>query len=376
MVYKEYGKTGKKLSVVGNGGTKRFNKELSIEKNAEILLYSFEQGINHFDTCEFYNHSGCEDIYGHAIKQLKRNSFYSSSKSCPLGPMNCDAKEKVRAAVQTSLERMNLDRFDFYYLWQVKTMSEYEAAMRPGGFMEGLMDLKSEGLIGQILFSAHMQGDEIIPILNTGHFEGVLLNMNILNFPYTLAAAKRAKELGMGVGVMSPLAGGLIPQHEDRLGIHIKSGETLTESAIRFITHLPWVDFAYFGMRSREETDNVCKFAEGEYLLDDMEIADILSKIGDGLTDACTSCMYCMESCPQNIPIASYMQLYNMVYVFNEPEEKFKNSLNFARDWMSLACRRADAKDCIRCGKCETACTQKINIIERLQRIAEYESSF
>jgi predicted aldo/keto reductase-like oxidoreductase len=200
--------------------------------------------------------------------------------------------------------------------------------------------------------------------------------MNILNFPYTLMAAKRAKELGMSVGAMSPLAGGLIPEHQDRLNINIKDGETLTESAIRFITHLPWVDFAYFGMRSREQTDSVCKFAEGEYLLNDKEIADIQSKIGGGLTDACTSCMYCMDGCPKNIPIASYMQLYNMVYVFNRPEEDFKKSLNFARDWMSLACRKADAKDCIRCGRCEIACTQKINITERLQRIAEYESTF
>lgn len=255
MIYKEYGKTGKKLSVVGNGGTKRFDRELSVEENEEILLYSFEQSINHFDACEFYNHSGCEDIYGHAIKQLKRDTFYSSSKACPLGPMNCGTKEKVRADVQKSLERMNLDKFDFYYLWQVKTMDEYKAAMRSGGFMEGLTDLKSEGLIGHILFSAHMQGDEIIPILEMGDFEGVLLNMNILNFTYTLMAAKRAKELGMGVGATSPLAGGLIPQHQDRLGIHIKDGETLTESAIRFITHLPWVDFAYFGMHSREQTE-------------------------------------------------------------------------------------------------------------------------
>jgi len=374
MIYRKYGKTGKHLSVVGNGGTKRFNKELSVEENAEILLYSFEKGINHFDTVEFYNHSGCEDIYGCAIKQLKRDTFYSSSKTCPLGPMNCDTKEKVRETVQKSLERMNLDRFDFYYLWQVKTMNEYEIAMRPGGTMEGIFDLKSEGLIGHILFSAHMQGDEIIPILNTGQFEGVLLNMNILNFPYTLMAAQRAKELDMGVGVMSPLSGGLIPEHEDRWGINIKDDETLTESAIRFITHLPWVDFAYFGMRSREQIESVCKFADGDYFLNDIEIADIQAKIGNGLTNACTSCMYCMESCPKNVPIASYMQLYNMVYIFNKSEEDFKKSLNFARDWMSLACRKADAKDCVKCGVCETMCTQKLNIIERLQRIAEYEN--
>jgi predicted aldo/keto reductase-like oxidoreductase len=218
-----------------------------------------------------------------------------------------------------------------------------------------------------------MQGGEIVPLLETGRFEGVLLSMNILNFPFTLMAAKRAKELGMGVGVMSPLGGGLIPQHEERLNIHIREGETLTESAIRFITHLPWVDYAYFGMRSREQIDSVCKHSEGEYFLSEAEIVDVQVKIGEGLTDACTSCMYCMDVCPKSISIASYMQLYNSVYLFGEPEERFQKSRGFAREWSHLACRRAEAKDCVECGSCETACTQKIKIVDRMRRIAEYE---
>jgi len=187
MIYKDYGKTGKKLSVVGNAGS-RFDKSLPVEHHAEMLLYAFEQGVNHFDTCAYYNHSHCEDIYGLAIKQLKRDSFFASSKTCPQPPHNHDTKEKVKAEVRRSLERMNLDRFDFYYLWQVKTAADYELAMRPGGMYEGLLELKSEGLIGHICVSVHMPGDEVIQVIETGSFEGVLLSANILNFPYTLAA--------------------------------------------------------------------------------------------------------------------------------------------------------------------------------------------
>jgi predicted aldo/keto reductase-like oxidoreductase len=39
-----------------------------------------------------------------------------------------------------------------------------------------------------------------------------------------------------------------------------------------------------------------------------------------------------------------------------------------------LAKRKADAKDCIKCGACEKECTQHIDIISRLEEIAEIEA--
>ena len=49
MRYKEFGKTGKMLSVFGFGGAK-FRNGKSVEENAERVIYAYEKGINHFDS--------------------------------------------------------------------------------------------------------------------------------------------------------------------------------------------------------------------------------------------------------------------------------------------------------------------------------------
>jgi uncharacterized protein len=79
MKYREFGNTGKKLSVIGCGGAK-FSNEKTIEENAERLLHAHSLGINHFDSSPGYNYCNCEDIVGYAVRQLPANSFYTSSK--------------------------------------------------------------------------------------------------------------------------------------------------------------------------------------------------------------------------------------------------------------------------------------------------------
>jgi len=42
-------------------------------------------------------------------------------------------------------------------------------------------------------------------------------------------------------------------------------------------------------------------------------------------------------------------------------------------EWGILVDRKANAADCTQCGQCEEACTQHLNIIERLEQIAEWD---
>ena len=53
-------------------------------------------------------------------------------------------------------------------------------------------------------------------------------------------------------------------------------------------------------------------------------------------------------------------------------KEMLKKRMGLYR-WSLLADRVANAGDCIECGACEGACTQHLNIIERLKEIAAWE---
>jgi len=111
---KEFGKTGKMLSVFGFGGAK-FRNGKSVEENAECVMYAYEKGINHFDSNSGYTDS--EDIFSLAMRNIKRDAYFMSTKS---QPFFINSKEHAKDGIKRSLDRMKLDYFDFYYFWNVK----------------------------------------------------------------------------------------------------------------------------------------------------------------------------------------------------------------------------------------------------------------
>ena len=368
MRYKEFGKTGKMLSLFGFGGAK-FRNGKSVEENAEQVIYAYEKGVNHFDSNSGYTDS--EEIFSLALCNFKRDTYFMSTKN---QPFFVNSKQQAKDGIKRSLEKMKLDYFDFYYFWNVKKKDEYVKAISVSQHYEALLEAKEEGLIQHICLASHLTGQESIEIMDDGKIEGILLNMSILNFPYTIEAAIHARKKGVGVGVMSPLHGGLIPQNEEKLSFLSKNGLSPTNEALKFISGLDYVDYAYVGFRTNEEVDNACKIADMNFKIDENELKEIRTVIGHGVDKACTGCMYCMPYCPQKLPIAEYMSYYNYKYLFSIPQEEFEKRLAFHRKWFMLAKREADAKDCIKCGRCETQCTQHINIIERLAELSEIEA--
>ncbi len=75
MRYVEYGKTGKKVSVVGFGGM-RFDLNKSNEENAELLKYANAKGINYFDTAPGYCKDRSEDIFGIALQDMPKDFMF------------------------------------------------------------------------------------------------------------------------------------------------------------------------------------------------------------------------------------------------------------------------------------------------------------
>jgi len=94
MIYRKYGQTGKEISAIGFGGM-RFPEPNEIEKSAELLLHAHEKGITYFDTAPFYCQDKSQEIFGHAFKQMPRDSFVVSTK-CFEGD-----GEKMRASMST-----------------------------------------------------------------------------------------------------------------------------------------------------------------------------------------------------------------------------------------------------------------------------------
>lgn len=370
MIYKTYGSTGLKVSAVGFGGM-RFDTERSNEENAELLHYAFGKGITCFDTAPDYCKDCSEDIFGIALRQLarRRSEFYVSTKGLP---GDYDTADKARTQVQKSLQRLGTDYLDFYYVWCIRAWPEYELAMRPGGQYEGLLRCKEEGLIRHIAVSTHLRGDDVERLLSKREFEGVLLGVNILNYLYRRQGVEAADRLGLGVVAMNPLAGGVIPQNEKTLGFLASEGRTPTEAALSFCLSCPQITVTLNGFTTREHIDMACRVADEARPFSAEDVERIHRRITRSMDTLCTGCQYCMDKCPREIPIASFMQFYNQKLLAGKTDAEMAKRLDEEKNWGILVDRKAEAEDCVRCGRCELACTQHLDIIHRLEAIAGY----
>lgn len=362
-----YGKTGKLVSAVGFGGM-RFDETKSHKENAELVRYANKMGINYFDTAPGYCNDTSEEIFGEAFKDMP-GEYYVSTKGMPT---TFDTAEKAIEAVKKSINRMGIKKINFYHIWCIRQMEHYNLAMKPGGQYDGLLQCKKEGLIDHIVLSSHQSGNEVLEILDHGKIEGVLLGVNILNFPYRWKGVEKAHSMGYGVVAMNPLSGGAIPQHEEELKFLSEGDETPTEAALRFTIASPQITVALNGFTTKEHIDMACRIADESKPYTNERISQISEKIGSAMNEACTGCGYC-DMCPQDIAIPNFMQFYNEKHVFHKSEDNMVEMLRSTYDWGVLAGKKGTAEKCIECGICENECTQHLPIISRLKEISSWD---
>jgi hypothetical protein len=363
MLYKEYGRTGKKISVIGFGGM-RFVKDgesYNLEKCAEVVRKANELGVNYFDTAPYYCDDQSEAIMGEAFKNMP-GQFYVSTKS---SQKNGD---ELRKQLEKSLKRMNLSKINFFHIWCILTMEDYKSRMVKGGAFEAARKAKEEGLIEHIVFSTHCNGDEIETIIKEGGFEGMTVGYNILNFPFRQKGIKAAYEHGLGVATMNPLGGGIIPRKAEYFDfIRDEGDKSVVEAALRFNGSHKEITTVLAGMGSVNEVLENVKIGDDMRQFSEAKLKDIENKLFSSMDKLCTGCRYC-ESCPKDIPVSKYMLAYNDS-TLGAPQDTL-NTLKW--HWGIPA---EGVKECIECGLCESKCTQHLPIIERLKQIDRWQAT-
>ncbi|MEG2813808.1 MAG: aldo/keto reductase [Oscillospiraceae bacterium] len=373
MYYKNYGDINDqkiKVSAIGMG-TMRYNdddvKAGRFEKCAEVALYAHSKGINYFDTAPFYCSDKSEEITGIALSQLKRDSFFVSSKTNVGTVASIDGEnakivnaDTFRRRLEQSLKRIKVDYLDFYHLWCLLDINSYERQHEQ--LYKFFEQAKSEGLIKNIVFSAHMQGDDLEKAVNDGRYKGMLIGYNALNYRFRQSGILAANKKGMGVVVMNPLGGGLIPQNPKEFEYLTKNTDlTVAQAALRFVASHKEITITLAGIENKSQVDDAVKSVENLQEFTIEEINEKYKNDGLALNNLCTSCGYC-NHCPVSIPIPKYMDAYNVKILKGDVVDRLEGHWDI---------KAIDAKKCIKCGKCETLCTQHLNIMERLKEISD-----
>ena len=371
MQYRTLGKTGISISTLGFGamrlpqivsdGKQVFDTDESIK----IIRRAYELGVNYIDTAPYYCEGESEIIVGKAIKGI-RDKEYLSTKN----PIEDDSGEHFMQRLEKSLKKLDTDYIDFYHMWGISWEQFVDKINVKNGPLEFAQRAKEQGIIKHISFSFHDKPENMIKLINTGYFETVLCQYNMLDRSNEAAIA-HAHKSGLGVVVMGPVGGGRLGEPSPVIQKLIPGGsKSSAELALRFVISNPNVTCALSGMGSIEMVEQNVQTASNTAELTAVELDSINSAMEQNkkLADLyCTGCNYCMP-CPQevNIPLNFQLMNYHKVYGLTEHAKGAYQQIG-KFDWM----KGKQASECIDCGICEEKCPQKLNIREQLKETAK-----
>ena len=199
MQYRTLGRTGYTPSAIIYGGivsAKHFGGATIPGDGQELsdhhVNWAIEHGINYFDVAPSYGDA--QKFLGNSLKPY-RDQVYLACKTMER------TKEGAEREIEESLRLLHTDHFDVYQLHSLMSVEDIESAFAPGGCMELLTQLKKEGVIRRLGFSAHSE-DAAMRALELYDYDTVLFPINwLMNKSKGMGdrIIKAAKERNMGV---------------------------------------------------------------------------------------------------------------------------------------------------------------------------------
>jgi predicted aldo/keto reductase-like oxidoreductase len=345
----------------------------SIDQEAanKMIDYFLEQGGVYFDTAYVYHAENSETAFKKALVERHRRESFTIADKMPtwLIKENGDYQKYF----DEQLERCGIEYFDYYLLHNLK-VNIYEKMLKYGGF-EFLRKLKKVGKARHIGFSFHDNAGLLDKILTEqSDVDFVQLQINYLDWENVSIQSRQCYEVAVKhkkpLVVMEPVKGGVlasIPPEAESLFKAYNEKASAASWAIRFAASLENVMIVLSGMSTFEQIVDNTAYMRNFEPLNNAERAIIKQAaeiINSKTAIPCTACAYCVEGCPQKIPIPQYFSLYN-------DQKRFGLTMLQTGYYVNLTAEHGKASDCIGCKQCEEHCPQHIAIVDALKEAAK-----
>lgn len=330
-------------------------------------------GLTYFDTAYVYDDGDSEIATRKAlVERYPRDRFTVTTKANAW--LGNPTAEETRAQLKTSMERLGVDYLDYYLLHAIQDNNQQ--MYDDFGLWDWIRDLKREGIIRRWGFSFHAGSERLERLLTVYpdiDFIQLQVNYADMDDPEVQSRANMAVAEAHGVPftVMEPVKGGLLakpPRAVCEVFDATQSDLSYASWAIRYVASMPGVITVLSGMSTLAQVqDNVSYMRDFTPLSASEQAVVAAAQAELAKTDsiACTSCRYCCEGCPIQIPIPDFFKAMNRKLRFGDGDE--------AKRRYARACEKAGvtADDCIQCGQCEGACPQRLPIMSYLETIGE-----
>ena len=348
-------------------------KSIDIEQLKKMVDLFLERGFTYFDTAYMYH--GCESeraIKAALVERYPRRSFTLTDK---LPTMRLKAHEDMERFFGEQLERTGAGYFDYYWLHNLNS-STYPVAEKFDSF--GFIAAKKrEGKVLHTGFSFH-DSPELLDKILVAHpeVEYVQLQINYLDWDdagiQSGACYEVARRHGKKIVVMEPVKGGTlacVPEKAERLFREARPDMSVPSWGIRYAASLDGIMVVLSGMSSIAQTEDNTSYMADFEPLSASELETVRRATGiihESVTIPCTGCRYCVDGCPEKIPIPNYFALYNANR--NWAQNGFSGQRMYYNNLSGDG--HGKASSCIGCGQCERACPQHIKVREWLKKVS------
>ena len=357
MNYREFGRTGCKVSALGFGimrMPKGEDGKMDRPRCVSMIRNAIDNGINYIDTAFNYHGGESESVVGEALQDGYREKTYLASK---LPVWLVQSEDDFDRLLNTQLERLQTDHIDFYLLHAL-SLDRWKNIVLKYNLLDKMEQAKRDGRIRHIGFSFHDTNrafHEILDGYSGWDFCQIQYNYVDTDNQAGQEGLHAAAAKGLGVVIMEPLLGGRLANAPDRVKACLPQDRSPVEAALDFLWTQPEVSLLLSGMSdemqvaenmmyaSRAEVgmlpaEEFTKYGKAKAVFDHMALVH------------CTGCAYCMP-CPFGVEIPTVFSCYNRTVADGEKKA-----------WAAYEPVQGKAELCRACGKCEKVCPQHIEI--------------
>ena len=353
---------------------------------------AIKAGVNYFDTAYPYHGGMSEIALGRLLARYPRDSYFFATKYP--GHQIADTYDPA-AIFEEQLTKCGTEYFDFYLLHNIYEASIEVYLDEQWGIADYFVEQKKNGRIRHLGFSCHGRPETLKRFLDYGArkyaeleqrdpetaalfagnniMEFCQIQLNYLDWTLQDAAAKTAllESMNIPIVVMEPLRGGKLAHLNDaqmqQLNASVLGGanppaRSAVEWSFRWLLGIPNVKTILSGMSDLAQVEENCRIFQESVPLSEVEegvLMDVAESLKGGVS--CTACLYCVDSCPQEIDIPMMMNAYN--------DLQFDTSFTVSMQ-MDAVPEGQRAQDCIQCESCVQMCPQGIDIPTVLEDLA------
>ena len=332
----------------------------------KMLDKAIAAGVNYIDTAYPYHNGMSEVVVGKLLKKYDRSSYYLATK---LPVWFVETVEDVDKYLNEQLDKLQTDYIDFYLMHAMN--KERWDKMLEIGCVKRLEELKAEGKIKYLGFSFHDSYEVFEEMIEYRDWDFAQIQLNYMDSEEQagLKGYELAEKKGVPLVIMEPVKGGMLAAFStditEKFAQHDKEA-SVASFALRWVGSFPNVKVVLSGMSNMEQVeDNLKTFGSFKPMSEEEQktVAEVKEVLQSRVQNGCTGCRYCMP-CPAGVDIPGCFSAWNTYHVYqNYNTVKWK--------WETELGEEKQAKNCIKCGKCEAACPQQLSIRADLEKVQE-----